>query len=275
MALTTLELKKQLDQMFSGSQWKTSFKRDQDKYRVEWRETGKGVNITLPNVIAKHKQQGDKAIKELVYHVKMSLEMMHQEVKLIGNEKDIYPVIRSTSFPKESKAGLKLIYHEHTAETRIYYAIDFGKTYQIIDQELLDEAGWTSQHLKEVATFNLKSLPIDLKKDTVAENDFYFVAANDGYDASRILNQTWLDEMKAKAKGELVIGVPHQDTLIVADITNDMGYDILAQMSMQYFAEGRIPITALALIYDEQKLEPIFIMANKKPVDQKKNKKDE
>src|SRR5690625_6031235 len=65
MALTTLELKKQLDQMFSGSQWKTSFKRDQDKYRVEWRETGKGVNITLPNVIAKHKQQGDKAIKEL------------------------------------------------------------------------------------------------------------------------------------------------------------------------------------------------------------------
>src|SRR5690625_7439036 len=123
MDLTILELKKQLDQMFSGSQWKTSFKRDQDKYRVEWRETGKGGNITLPNVIANRKQQGDKAIKELVYHVKMSLEMMHQEVKLIGNEKDIYPVIRSTSFPKESKAGLKLIYHEHTAETRVGKAL--------------------------------------------------------------------------------------------------------------------------------------------------------
>src|SRR5690625_7994574 len=89
MALTTLELKKQLDQMFSGSQWKTSFKRDQDKYRVEWRETGKGVNITLPNVIANHKQQGDKAIKELVYHVKMSLEMMHQEVKLRSEERRV------------------------------------------------------------------------------------------------------------------------------------------------------------------------------------------
>lgn len=275
MTLTKIQLKKRLDEMFSDSKWNTSFKRDEDKYRVEWKDTGKGVNITLPNVIAKYEKQGDVAINELVTHVKKSLEMMHQEIELIGNEKKIYPVIRSTSFPKESKAGIELIYHEHTAETRIYYAIDFGQTYQLIDQQLVDAAGWSNQQLKEMATFNLKALPIDLKQDSVAGNDFYFVSANDGYDASRILNQAWLNDMEEKAEGELVIAVPHQDTLIVADIKNDMGYDILAQMAMQYFAEGRVPITALALLYEEQKLEPVFIMANKKPVDQKKDKKDE
>lgn len=275
MALTTIQLKKKLDQMFSGSDWRTSFKRDQDQYRVEWKDTGKGVNITLPNIVAKYEQSGERAIEEIVSHVKMSLQMISQKAELIGNEKSIFPVIRSTSFPIESKAGKKLIHHEHTAETRIYYALDFGQTYQLIDQELLDDANWTEIHLKEIAIFNMKSLPIELKKDTVADNDFYFITANDGYDASRILNEAWLVDMNEQAKGVLALAVPHQDTLIIADVQNDMGYDILAQMAMQYFAEGRVPITALSFLFENKKLEPIFILAKKKPIDQKNEQKDE
>ncbi|BAM47026.1 DUF1444 domain-containing protein [Amphibacillus xylanus] len=275
MAITTLQLKKKLDQMFSENEWRTSFKRDKDQYRVEWKDTGKGVNIALPNLVAKYEKHGEQAIKEIVSHVKLSLQMISQKAELIGNEKNIFPVIRSTSFPKESKTGKKLVYQDHTAETRIYYAIDFGQTYQLIDQDLLDQANWSESQLKEMATFNLRSLPIDLKKDTVAGNDFYFVSANDGYDASRILNESWLIEMKERVKGELALAVPHQDTLIIADVQNDMGYDILAQMAMQYFAEGRVPITALSFLYENKKLEPIFILAKKKPIDQKNKQKDE
>lgn len=234
-----------------------------------------GVNIALPNLVAKYEKHGEQAIKEIVSHVKLSLQMISQKAELIGNEKNIFPVIRSTSFPKESKTGKKLVYQDHTAETRIYYAIDFGQTYQLIDQDLLDQANWSESQLKEMATFNLRSLPIDLKKDTVAGNDFYFVSANDGYDASRILNESWLIEMKERVKGELALAVPHQDTLIIADVQNDMGYDILAQMAMQYFAEGRVPITALSFLYENKKLEPIFILAKKKPIDQKNKQKDE
>lgn len=275
MTLTTLQLKKRLDQKFQDPKWKTAYKRDNDQYRVEWADTGKGVTITLPSVIAKYEQRGDIAIDELVFHIKTSLEMMNQNPKLQDNEKRIYPVIRSTSFPTKSKAGLKLIYHDHTAETRIYYALDFGHTYQLIDQQLLTEAGWSTKQLKEIATFNMKSLPIELKCDRVADNDFYFISANDGFDASRILNETWLEEMSQKAKGELVLAVPHQDTLIVADVQNDIGYDILAQMAMQYFAEGRVPITALSFLYEDRKLEPIFILAKKKQNNTNVDKKDE
>ncbi|WP_440896134.1 DUF1444 domain-containing protein [Amphibacillus sp. Q70] len=275
MALTTLQLKKRLDQKFSDPTWKTTFKRDDDQYRVEWAETGKGVTITLASVIAKYEQRGDIAIDELVFHIKTSLKMMNQHPELKGNEKQIYPVIRSTSFPTESNAGLPLVHHEHTAETRIYYALDFGHTYQLIDEQLVSEAGWSIDQLKEIATFNMKSLPIELKQDSVAGNDFYFISANDGYDASRILNVTWLEEMNEKVKGELALAVPHQDTLIVADVQNDMGYDILGQMAMQYYAEGRVPITALSFLYENKKLEPIFILAKKKPLNTNDNKKDE
>src|SRR5699024_12044008 len=98
-------------------------------------------------------------------------------------------------------------------------------------------------------TFNLRSLDNDYKKDTVADNDFYFVATQDGYDASRILNEAFLEEMLANSKGELAVAVPHQDVLIFADIRNKAGYDILAHMTMIFFAEGRIPITSLSFIY--------------------------
>src|SRR5690625_159930 len=129
---------------------------------------------------------------------------------------------------------------------------------------MLEEQEWTKDHLHEIAMFNIRSRSTSYKTDRVADNDFHFISTQDGYDASRILNESFLEEMKANCKGELAISVPHQDVLILADIENDRGYDILAQMSMQFFAEGRIPITSLSFIYDSGKLEPIFILAKNK-----------
>jgi uncharacterized protein YtpQ (UPF0354 family) len=58
--------------------------------------------------------------------------------------------------------------------------------------------------------------------------------------------------------------VPHQDVLIVADLRNEIGYDIIAQMTMKFFFEGRVPITALSFMYENKELEPIFILGKKR-----------
>lgn len=100
---------------------------------------------------------------------------------------------------------------------------------------MLEKSEWTQSQLDEMAMFNLRSLSTEYKVDRVAENDFYFVATQDGYDASRLLNESFLTEMKENAKGELVVAVPHQDVLIFADVENKTGYDILAHMTMQFF----------------------------------------
>jgi len=64
--------------------------------------------------------------------------------------------------------------------------------------------------------------------------------------------------------GTMVLAVPHQDVLIMADIRNDRGYDVMAQMAMSFFANGRVPITALSFIYENGELEPIFILGKNK-----------
>ena len=136
----------------------------------------------------------------------------------------------------------------------------------------MEKEQWSKERIHENALFNLRSLSLDYKTDQVRDNYYYFIATQDGYDASRILNESFLEEMKAKCKGDMAIAVPHQDVLIIADLRNDTGYDVLAQMTMKFFAEGRIPITSLALMYEDKKLEPIFILAKISRVIQRNRK---
>ena len=265
MKMTALKMKQKLEDRLQDPAWRTSYDRDKSKFRVEWQDTKEGVTLALPNIIAKYETRGEKALDELEQHVKEALRVMHEEQHLEGNEQHVFPVIRATSFPSKTKAGLKMVYSEHTAETRIYYALDLGKSYRLIDEQMMEEQGWTIERLREIAAFNARSLSTEMKEDRVAENSFYIIATQDGYDASRILNESLLEGFRANAKGDVLVAVPHQDVLIIADIENKTGYDILAQVTMKYFAEGRVPITSLPFIYEDKKLEPVFIMARNRP----------
>ncbi|WP_174729409.1 DUF1444 domain-containing protein [Mesobacillus harenae] len=257
-------IRKELENRLNSPDRKVSYDREKDQLRIEWAETGKGITVSLPGIAAKWQEQKEKAIDEVVYYVNEGLQAMVSKVQLKGKEKNIFPVIRSTSFPEEAEEGVPFLYDEHTAETRIYYALDMGKTYRLIDRKILDKENWTAAQVKETALFNVRSLPIMTREDTVAGNIFYFLNTNDGYDASRILNESFLSQMKQKTKGEMALAVPHQDVLIIADIQNNTGYDILAQMTMSFFASGRVPITALSFLYEEGELEPIFILGKNK-----------
>ncbi len=145
------------------------------------------------------------------------------------------------------------------------------KTYRLLDEQLIEKEGLDPQKVREIARFNVRSLPVKLKKDTLRGNDFYFLNTNDGYDASRILNEKFLQEKAETIEGDMIVAVPHQDVLIIGDIRNATGYDILSELTMSFFTSGKVPITALSFTYEEGKLAPIFILAQ----DQKKSKEEE
>ena len=266
MKMSVATLKKILEQRLASDNRKITFNRDKDELRVEDTTIKKGINISLPPIVGKWEKERDQSIDEVVYYVEEALKAMTLSIELTGHEKNIFPVIRSTSFPKKTDTGGEMLMDEHTAETRIYYALDLGNTYRLIDEHMLAKENWKPNMIREMAKFNLRSLANPLKKDSVRGNDFYFLNTNDGYDASRILNENLLKEMEEKVEGKLAISIPHQDVLIFADIKNDIGYDILAQMTMSFFTNGAIPITALSFYYEDGKLEPIFIMAKNRPI---------
>ncbi|WP_209973978.1 DUF1444 domain-containing protein [Lederbergia galactosidilytica] len=265
------KMRRELEQRLKRPGRHLKYDRETETVRVESEDTGKGMEIALSPLVAKWHERKDTAIDEVVYYVEEALKVMGKDQEVAGQEKKIYPVIRSTSFPKETESGALFLTDDHTAETRIYYALDLGKTYRLLDEQLIEKEGLDPQKVREIARFNVRSLPVKLKKDTLRGNDFYFLNTNDGYDASRILNEKFLQEKAETIEGDMIVAVPHQDVLIIGDIRNATGYDILSELTMSFFTSGKVPITALSFTYEEGKLAPIFILAQ----DQKKSKEEE
>lgn len=251
-----------LKQQLNEEKFDFEYDKKHDKLRLNHKKIGKGMELSLPGILAKYNDKQGAAIDEVVYTIEQTFNAMEQEKEQgFQATTQIYPVIRATSYPQASKEGHAFITTEHTAETRIFYALDLGKTYRFIDESMLEVLQLTVEQVREMARFSVKQLPTVYKKDEVAGNVFYFVNANDGYDASRILNESFLKEMQTNIEGDMTLSVPHQDVLIVGDIRNETGYDVLAQMTMHFFAVGTVPITSLSFIYEDGELEPIFILA--------------
>ncbi|MTH55637.1 DUF1444 family protein [Bacillus mangrovi] len=260
-----MKLSRLIEERLKKHGWTFQYDREKETLRVEDPAIGKGMTIGLNEIAARYETEKDQAIDEVVYHIEEALLAMKKGGGLEGKEKSIFPVIRSTSFPEKSSEEIPLLFDSHTAETRIYYAVDMGKTYRLIDRNMMEREGWSHQRIKESALFNLRGLAPSIKEDEVAGNTFYFLRANDGYDASRVLNESLLQSFKTRISGTMALALPHQDVLIIADIQNETGYDILAQMTMSFFASGRVPITALSFLYEEGELEPVFILGKNRP----------
>ncbi|GEL08048.1 DUF1444 family protein [Salisediminibacterium halotolerans] len=265
-----LELKREIEKHLD-EKWTTSYDRDTDKLRIVDPQTDKGVTVNLAGLTGKMAENKEKTLEEILHTITEGMQLLSREIELEGNEQRIYPVLRSASFPVETDDGRKLLYRDHTAETRILYVVDNPSSYAMIDEDTAAKAGKSITEIEETALFNLRSLPAPLTEDTVAGNTFYFLRTDDGYDASRILNDSLLQTMSEKIYGEMAVAVPHQDVVIFADLQNKTGYDVLGQMAFQFFSEGRVPITALPFLYDQGELEPIFVLAQKKPQDPKKD----
>ncbi len=267
------ELVEILKSRLPSKQFKWQYDIEANRVRLDHVGLNKGMEISLSDIITRYEEKKERAIDEVVHTIDATFRAMEveQEKGFQGNHL-VYPVIRSTSFPQETSEGHRFIMKDHTAETRIYYSLDLGDTYRLIDESMLPLLKLSETEIMESALFNVRTLSTTMKKDQVSGNFYYFVNNNDGYDASRILNSAFLKEMSEKVEGDMTVSVPHQDVLIIGDIRNTTGYDVLAQMTMQFFTTGTVPVTSLSFIYENEKLEPIFIMA-KNRVTRKERKK--
>lgn len=271
--MKSYELLDILKERLPSKQFKWQFDKETDRVRLDHIGLNKGMEISLSDIMAKYEVKKGQAIEEVVHTIDATFRAMEvEQAEGFQGKSLIYPVIRSTSFPEKTSEGHRFVMKNHTAETRIYYALDLGNTYRLIDENMLTILGQSASDIKESALFNVRTLPTTMKKDQVDGNIYYFVNNNDGYDASRILNNAFLKEMSEKVEGDMTVSVPHQDVLIIGDIRNATGYDVLAQMTMQFFTNGTVPVTSLSFIYEDGKLEPIFIMA-KNRVTRKEGKK--
>ena len=99
MKMTSKKMKDELIKKLSRPEWDFQYDSEKEVLRIE-QKTQKGINVSLPGVVAKWEVNKEKAIEEVAYYVQEALIAMHKEE---NSGAKILPVIRSTSFPKQAE----------------------------------------------------------------------------------------------------------------------------------------------------------------------------
>lgn len=101
---SSIKLKKTLEERLSGTDREFAYDREDDTLRITDKKTGKGVSLSLGGLSARWSKEKDVLLDKLVYYVEEGLKAAHKQAD--NNPlSNIFPVIRSASFPLETPEG--------------------------------------------------------------------------------------------------------------------------------------------------------------------------
>lgn len=256
-------LRKALEDAMDSEHWQVNA--EGGIWRLQSRTDDRAIGLPIHDLEAQldrveRKEDRLATILAFAERVTKALPATEQSIDLHKQQGQLYPILRSAAFAEGSGDGPRLVSREHTAESSVFYAIDFGDAYALVNETMLRDDQISADDIHNWALANLKKLSNEPKMDFVAGNQYYFFSG-DHYAASRILNRTLMRDMQKKIKGEMAAAIPHQDVLILADLHNEAGYNVLGQMAMSFYGKGDVPITPLPMAVEEQlDLTPMLIL---------------
>ena len=222
-------------------------------------QTGKMLRISAQKIEEKiQEKEMDSVMRLYTDFIRNWQHVLHSSNEICPEK--IFPVLRPKSII-HTKSFQQVHWYPHTIETVIALALDQEKGYKLLSKEELEKTGLEEEEWLMLALENLRQKPFSVKKETVAGSHLYFFHANDGYDAARMLiDDLWLGAI-GKRREDVFVSIPHQDVFIVAKCHAKSGLQILARMTLEFYTEGRSPITSFSFHYPngQQIPEPLFI----------------
>lgn len=132
------------------------------------------------------------------------------------NISDILPVIKDERFIQSvleinSNFEKNHIYEKYNSDLYIFYVEDTETNINYLTQEDFEKLNIEKSELKKIAIENLSN-SIEIERH--GENGYYMLLADGNYESSMILLDIWNEE-NFKVKGEIVVGIPSRDLLII------------------------------------------------------------
>jgi len=204
-------------------------------------------DISLENTYREYVLDGD-AEQAVNQFVTGTLEMlMHRDAGI--DISTIMPVIRPSDFVAHTRdVGTELVY-EPLLDDELYilFVIDFAATVRFLDIDTFEALGVPREDILELSIVNLTNM-LPAAEVTYVEEGLYIVSVDDYYETSLLLTG-FLDEIDIPISGEMVIGIPGRNILIIADSENQDAMDILIGFTQEYHLMTGYPISGRPLKY--------------------------
>lgn len=142
---------------------------------------------------------------------------------------DILPVIKDERFLhslKEISTDFELnhIYEKYNNELYIFYVEDTETNINYLTKDDFEKLNIEMEGLRKNAIENLSN-SVEIQK--YGEDGYYMLIADGNYESSLILLDIWNEE-NFKVKGEIIIGIPSRDVLLV---TGKNAYENIERLS--------------------------------------------
>lgn len=150
----------------------------------------------------------------------------------------IVPVIKDKAWPEEIRKSLQAsgkgdkppayAFDPYNEELLVLYAEDTDNNIRYLDEQQIEEAGVPRSELRALAVANLKRL---LPEVALQKGDgVLMVTAGGTYEASLLLlDEIWIPNAIA-VQGDVVVGIPARDLLLVTGSQTPGGVDKLRQV---------------------------------------------
>jgi len=192
----------------------------------------------LNNAYSEYSRES-KDLKNIINkYVDASAAMYTDRERTISIEQ-IVPIIKDKRFI----AGLKElnpdfesrhIYEPYNSELYIFYAADTEYNIHYLQPNELTELGIKKDELRQIATTNLKNL-LEIKRH--GSDTLFMIIAGGTYEASVILMDIW-DKETFPVNGNVVIGIPSRDMLLITGSQDSEGLHKLYDMVARTNEEG-------------------------------------
>lgn len=183
---------------------------------------------------------GDEKTKSEIInrYLKSSLETYKPQPSFSKDQ--VVPVIKTQLYIDEllkisGQEEVNILFERYNSELYIFYARDLENSISYISKE---DAVEFNIELSTIRGLSVENLLNRVSIERHGENGYYMITAGGDYEASLILaNSIWTKE-NFQVDGNIVIGIPSRDVVLITGSENDTGIETLGNKITEIYNSG-------------------------------------
>jgi len=207
--------------------------------------------INLDNAYNEYLNNGD--MEAVINHyVESTLEILTGSDS-VPDKSSIMAVIKPADYIATIKGMASNPVYEPLLGKDLYvlYVMDLPNSVKVLDESSLEALGVERDELRALAVENLdRTLP---EPTITQERGIYIVSVDGMYEASLLITG-FLDNADIPVTGDMVIGAPSRDMLLIADSSNQDALNILAGFTQSSYQQASYPVSGRLMKYADKTL---------------------
>jgi len=223
---------------------------------IKTKYNGKDLTHLLNNAYSEYVREEENKNEVFERYIKSALTLYHPKPefsfdKIVPNIKDwrYLEELRKIQQHKE----VEYVYERYNDELYIFYAQDSEHSISYLIKNDIKEYEIETEGLKENSIKNLLNILPEIKSH--GENGYFILTAGGDYEASLILEQSIWTKENFAVKGEIVIGIPARDLVLITGSEDEEGIKRLKETINEVNQTGNHLVSEKIFIWKQGKFE--------------------